>query len=48
MRILVLALLGLIAFSGNARCWGDTGHQVVCEIAFRLAATTPEPELDGS
>jgi hypothetical protein len=37
MRLL-LALLLLFASGGNAWAWGDIGHTVVCEIAFRLAA----------
>jgi S1/P1 Nuclease len=37
MRILVLALLALSFAPGEAFAWGDTGHKVVCEIAFRLA-----------
>ena len=39
MRALMLASLGLFAFCGHAWAWGSTGHQIVCEIAFRLAAT---------
>ena len=34
-------LLALLAFillgGGEARAWGDLGHKVICEIAFRLA-----------
>jgi hypothetical protein len=37
MHRLLLALLVLFAFGGRAWAWGDTGHTVVCEIAFRLA-----------
>src|SRR4029077_2727413 len=37
MRILVLAFLALVLISSEAHAWGDTGHKVVCEIAFRLA-----------
>jgi hypothetical protein len=37
MRRLTLALLVLFGFGGDAWAWGDTGHTVVCEIAFRLA-----------
>jgi nuclease S1 len=38
MRVLVAVALALVAGSGNAWAWGDTGHKIVCEIAFRLAA----------
>ncbi|WP_407154818.1 S1/P1 nuclease [Bradyrhizobium sp. STM 3557] len=37
MRIFVLATLTLALLCGQAHAWGDTGHKVVCEIAFRLA-----------
>src|SRR5215475_5622817 len=37
MRCISLAILILISFCGNAFAWGDTGHKIVCEIAFRLA-----------
>jgi hypothetical protein len=37
MRCISLAILVLISFCGNAFAWGDTGHKIVCEIAFRLA-----------
>jgi S1/P1 Nuclease len=33
----VIAVLALFGFSGNALAWGDLGHTIVCEIAFRLA-----------
>ena len=29
------ALLGFVASNGPAMAWGDLGHEVVCEIAFR-------------
>jgi hypothetical protein len=38
MRCFLLAILALVSiFGGNAWAWGDTGHKIVCEIAFRLA-----------
>ncbi|WP_315766895.1 MULTISPECIES: S1/P1 nuclease [unclassified Bradyrhizobium] len=36
MRAIVIASLTLIMLSGRAHAWGDTGHKVVCEIAYRL------------
>lgn len=30
-------MLSLCASSGNGWAWGATGHQIVCEIAYRLA-----------
>lgn len=38
MRYLIVIALALVAFTGSARAWGNTGHKIVCEIAFRLAA----------
>jgi hypothetical protein len=40
MRRAALAIVALLTLSGNAWSWGDHGHKVVCEIAFRLA--TPD------
>jgi hypothetical protein len=38
----LVALLVFILFNSEARAWGDLGHKVICEIAFRLVhpATT--------
>lgn len=32
-----LAIFALLVFCNAAFAWGDTGHKIVCEIAFRLA-----------
>ena len=37
MRVFLLAAFALALLCGDAYAWGDTGHKVVCEIAFRLA-----------
>jgi hypothetical protein len=37
MRYILLAVLALMSLCGNAHAWGDEGHKIVCEIAFRLA-----------
>ncbi|WP_194472690.1 S1/P1 nuclease [Bradyrhizobium sp. CCBAU 51753] len=37
MRYVLLAALALLAGSDRAFAWGDEGHQIVCEIAYRLA-----------
>lgn len=37
MRYFVLTVTALVAFCGQAWAWGDEGHKIVCEIAFRLA-----------
>lgn len=35
----------LTATITNASAWGDTGHRVVCEIAFRLVASETRAEI---
>jgi hypothetical protein len=37
MRCLLIATFALISLCGPARAWGDEGHRIICEIAFRLA-----------
>ena len=37
LRCLLLSTLALMSLCGNARAWGDNGHKIICEIAFRLA-----------
>jgi hypothetical protein len=37
MRYILLAVLAFVSQCGNAHAWGDEGHKIVCEIAFRLA-----------
>ena len=37
MRFSLAVVLALFALCSEARAWGDEGHKVVCEIAFRLA-----------
>jgi len=32
----LIAILAFISLGGEARAWGDLGHKVICEIAFRL------------
>lgn len=36
MRGVVLAFVVVLASCNNALAWGDAGHQIICEIAFRL------------
>ncbi|MGM4929643.1 S1/P1 nuclease [Tardiphaga sp. 619_E2_N8_5] len=46
-------MLTLVLLGGEARAWGDLGHKVICEIAFRLvqpntqAAINRLMQLDG-
>lgn len=37
MRCFSLAAVLLLAFCTSASAWGDEGHKIVCEIAYRLA-----------
>jgi hypothetical protein len=36
-----------LAFCSHALAWGDTAHQVICEIAFRLAQPATQTEIKG-
>jgi hypothetical protein len=38
-----MLLLG--SLSGNALAWGDTAHQVICEVAFQLAKPATQAEI---
>lgn len=44
-RQLFFTALFLTATITSASAWGDTGHRVVCEIAFRLAAPKTQAEI---
>jgi hypothetical protein len=35
----------VLALCGNACAWGDTGHKIVCDLAFRLAAPETRAEI---
>jgi hypothetical protein len=45
MRYILLATLFLGSFCGKALAWGDTAHQVICEVAFRLAKPATQAEI---
>ncbi len=45
MRPLLLATLILGFFCSHAWAWGDTAHQVICEVAFRLAKPATQVEI---
>jgi hypothetical protein len=45
MRCIFLTMLFLGSFCGNALAWGDTAHQVICEMAFRLAKPATQAEV---
>jgi len=37
MRCFLLAIIAFASLCSNAWAWGDEGHKIVCDIAFRLA-----------
>jgi hypothetical protein len=45
MRCILLVILLLGSFCGHALAWGDTAHQVICEVAFRLAKPATQAEI---
>jgi hypothetical protein len=42
---ILLATMVYLSFCGHAFAWGDTAHQVICEIAFRLAQPATQAEI---
>ena len=44
-RHIPLALVLLFSLSSHAWAWGDEGHKVICEIAFRLAQPNTRAEI---
>jgi hypothetical protein len=45
MRALALVAMSLFAFCSPAVAWGDLGHKIVCEIAYRLAVPEARAEI---
>jgi hypothetical protein len=45
MRRVLLALVVLFPIGSEAWAWGDEGHEVICEIAFRLAQPSTRAEI---
>jgi hypothetical protein len=45
MRCILLVLFALFPIGSNAWAWGDEGHKVICEIAFRLAQPSTRAEI---
>lgn len=45
MRHILLALVMLFPISSEAWAWGDEGHKVICEMAFRLAQPSTRAEI---
>jgi hypothetical protein len=45
MRHILIALVVLLRPSSDAWAWGDEGHKVVCELAFRLAKPRTQAEM---
>jgi hypothetical protein len=45
MHTLVLTLILLLGFSSQAAAWGELGHKIVCEIAYRQAGPEARAEI---
>ena len=45
LKGILLAVVFYVPFAGHAVAWGDTAHQVICEIAFRLAQPATQAEI---
>lgn len=45
VRAILLTTMVYLSFCGHALAWGDTAHQVICEIAFRLARPATQAEI---
>ena len=45
VRRILLALVLLFPISSDAWAWGDEGHRIICEIAFRLAQPSTRAEI---
>jgi hypothetical protein len=45
VRCILLTTMVYLWFCGHALAWGDTAHQVICEIAFRLAQPATQAEI---
>jgi hypothetical protein len=45
LKGILLAMVFYVPFCGHALAWGDTAHQVICEIAFRLAQPATQAEI---
>ena len=45
LRLIMPLLLLLLSIGSDAWAWGDEGHKVICEIAFRLAKPSTQAEI---
>jgi S1/P1 Nuclease len=45
MRHVLLALAAFFPVSSDAWAWGDQGHKVICEMAFRLVQPNTRAEI---
>jgi hypothetical protein len=41
----LLAALTLLSISSEAQAWGDVGHKIICEIAFKLAQPRTQDQI---
>jgi hypothetical protein len=47
MRRLIISIVVLLLIQGTAHGWGDTGHRIICEIAFRLVQDDTRAAIKG-
>jgi hypothetical protein len=40
-----LAMLAFLSSIRHAQAWGDNGHKIICEIAFRLAKPNTQDQI---
>ena len=45
VRRILLSLVVLFPISSDAWAWGDEGHKVICEMAFRLVQPSTRAEI---
>src|ERR1700722_16081368 len=45
MRCILVTMLLFGSLCGKALAWGDIAHQVICEVAFRLAKPATQVEI---
>jgi hypothetical protein len=43
--LLLLATMAFLSSIGHALAWGDNGHRIICEVAFRLAKPNTQERI---
>jgi hypothetical protein len=42
---IILAALVFLSLTGGAQAWGDVGHKIICEVAFKLAQPRTQDQI---